>query len=152
MISTLRSLYAHQAWADAELLSAIHAHEAAENDEELRKLLNHILMVQRFFFVLLQGAPINPGELAKEPASFADLQAEFTCVHQQQSTFLAAMPEDVLTRRFEMPRMNLSPAGRDVLLQVIMHSQGHRAQAATLLRKLGGKPPILDYILWTASR
>ena len=125
MISTLRSLYAHQAWADAELLSAIHAHE---------------------------GAPINPGELAKEPASFADLQAEFTCVHQQQSTFLDAMPEDVLTRRFEMPRMNLSPAGRDVLLQVIMHSQGHRAQAATLLRKLGGKPPILDYILWTASQ
>jgi uncharacterized damage-inducible protein DinB len=38
------------------------------------------------------------------------------------------------------------------LLQVCLHSQGHRAQAAKLLRALGGTPPMLDFILWRVDR
>jgi uncharacterized damage-inducible protein DinB len=32
--------------------------------------------------------------------------------------------------------------------QVVMHSQGHRAQNALRLRALGGAAPLTDYILW----
>ena len=41
---------------------------------------------------------------------------------------------------------------RDGLVQVAMHNQAHRAQAAARLRALGGEPPLLDFILWLAYR
>jgi uncharacterized damage-inducible protein DinB len=38
------------------------------------------------------------------------------------------------------------------IVQVCMHSQGHRAQCAKMLRRLGGAPPMTDFILWLANR
>ena len=37
---------------------------------------------------------------------------------------------------------------REALLQVALHSHGHRAQNATRLRELGGQAPTTDYIVW----
>jgi uncharacterized damage-inducible protein DinB len=37
-------------------------------------------------------------------------------------------------------------------MQVCLHSHGHRAQAAKMLRRLGGEPPATDFILWLANR
>jgi len=36
----------------------------------------------------------------------------------------------------------------EALIQVCMHSHGHRAQCATGLGLLGGAPPAMDFILW----
>jgi uncharacterized damage-inducible protein DinB len=48
------------------------------------------------------------------------------------------------------------PHGRcsvaQAFVQVCLHSQGHRAQAAKLLRRHGGVPPATDFILWLATR
>ena len=33
-------------------------------------------------------------------------------------------------------------------MQVVMHSEHHRAQVAMRLRALGGAPPVTDYIIW----
>jgi uncharacterized damage-inducible protein DinB len=33
-----------------------------------------------------------------------------------------------------------------------MHSHGHRAQCAAMLRELGGTPPAMDFITWLAGR
>ena len=38
------------------------------------------------------------------------------------------------------------------MMQVAMHSLGHRAQCATRLRALGGNPPNTDFILWLKER
>jgi hypothetical protein len=50
----------------------------------------------------------------------------------------------------------LIPGGRctvaQAVMQVCMHSHGHRAQCAKLLRWHGGVPPMTDFILWLASR
>src|SRR5438309_5937585 len=40
----------------------------------------------------------------------------------------------------------------DALMQVCMHSHGHRSQCATKLRAMGGEPPSLDFILWLKDR
>ena len=37
-------------------------------------------------------------------------------------------------------------------VQVCLHSHGHGAQCAKLLRKHGGVPPQTDFILWLAGR
>jgi uncharacterized damage-inducible protein DinB len=36
----------------------------------------------------------------------------------------------------------------DTMHQVVLHSQGHRAQNALRLRQLGGAAPLTDYIVW----
>jgi uncharacterized damage-inducible protein DinB len=38
------------------------------------------------------------------------------------------------------------------MMQVVMHSQGHRSQCATRLRQLGGTPPAMDFVLWLKER
>ena len=37
---------------------------------------------------------------------------------------------------------------RHALTQVAMHSHYHRGQNATRLKELGGKPPLIDFIIW----
>ena len=37
-------------------------------------------------------------------------------------------------------------------MQLCLHSHGHRAQAAKLLRRHGGTPPASDFILWLTKR
>ena len=37
-------------------------------------------------------------------------------------------------------------------MQVCLHSHGPRAQAAKMLRRLGGTPPQTDFITWLAAR
>jgi len=49
-----------------------------------------------------------------------------------------------------LPGQNISVT--EAILQVTMHSHGHRAQCATRLRSLGGTPPPTDFILWAKDR
>jgi uncharacterized damage-inducible protein DinB len=50
----------------------------------------------------------------------------------------------------------LIPGGKcsvaQALMQVCMHSHGHRAQCAKLLRRHGGLPPMTDFISWLEAR
>jgi hypothetical protein len=39
-----------------------------------------------------------------------------------------------------------------VVMQVCLHSVGHRAQCTTRLRALGGTPSNTDFILWLKDR
>ena len=57
--------------------------------------------------------------------------------------------EGDLSRPVDTPLFkDFHPSVQEALLQVVMHSQAHRAQCATRLRVLGGKPPTTDFILW----
>ena len=38
------------------------------------------------------------------------------------------------------------------IMQICLHSHGHRAQCATRLRQLGGTPPGTDFILWLKEK
>jgi len=59
MVSLFQELFRHQAHADSALLAAIQQHANASNDEELRKLLHHILVAHRFWLHLCQGLPFS---------------------------------------------------------------------------------------------
>ena len=66
---------------------------------------------------------------------------------------MATVTETDITRLIRDP---LIPGGQcsvaEALLQVCMHSHGHRAQVAKRLREHGGVPPPTDFINWLASR
>lgn len=81
MLEMIRSLYAHQAWADASLIGAIRKHEAAERDENLRKTLHHMDVVQRAFLALFLKQPFDFAGEMRTPDSIADVERVFRETH-----------------------------------------------------------------------
>lgn len=149
MIPTIQSLFAHQAWADAAILKAVREQDGAFADEEIRKLLHHIATVQRFFLSRFTGDPFDMEQAQKAPATMEEMEKRFDEAHRGGIDYAGRLNEAELDRTIDFPRApEFHPAIRDALMQVVMHSEHHRAQCAARLRALGAKPPATDYILW----
>lgn len=153
MLEMLRDLVAHKGHANAALLGAIRQNDAAASDPELRELLHHVLIANRFWLLAVLGLPFVVEDESQPPSSFETLVQRYWSTHEQEFTWLAAATEADLERVLEHP---LIPGGAcsvsQALMQVCMHSHGHRAQCAKLLRRHGGVPPMTDFILWLPGR
>src|SRR5260370_21392222 len=150
MLETLRDLYAHQEWADAEHWAAIESCPSALGDDELRDRLTHLHIVQQGFLKVFKGQPINiKEELSKKPP-LADLKASAQGYHQEVLPFMDAVASERLDERLVVPWFpgGFSPTFREAALQAVMHSLYHRGQNATRIKQLGTKPPLTDYIVW----
>ena len=153
MLAMLRDLFQHQAYADAALLTAIMKHEPAAADQELRVLLHHILIAHRFWIHLSQGLPFSADDEAEVPDSLEPLFALYRDTHVLEQAWLERLDERDLARTVEsayLPGRRVSVS--EALMQVCLHSQGHRSQCAARLRLLGGAPPPVDFILWLKDR
>ena len=153
MRQTLGDLVAHKGFADAALLTAIEQHAAAAADPELRELLHHALLANRFWLLTILGQPFVIETESKPAASLADLRLRYRATHAQESEWLAQATDADFERTLESASI---PGGRctvaQALLQVCLHSHGHRAQCAKLLRRNGCVPPRMDFILWLTDR
>lgn len=153
MLELLQELIYHKGYANAALLRAIAQHEQAAQDAELRQLLHHIILANRFWVWLIRGAPFAMEEEAKPPASLADIKALYRDTHEREVEWLSQVEPTELNRTLVstfIPGQKCSVA--QAMLQVCLHSHGHRAQCATRLRSLHGTPPSADYILWQQER
>ena len=153
MLPLIRDLFRHQAYADAAILKAIMNHGPAAADKDLRVLLHHILIAHRFWVLLSQELPFSADDEAAVPDSLEPLLALYRETHALEQAWLERLDESDLSRPLESPylpgrRVSVSEA----LMQVCLHSQGHRSQCATRLRTLGGAPPTLDFIIWLKDR
>ena len=146
-------LIAHKGYADAELLTAVRRHIAAPSDPDLRTLLHHSLVSNRFWLLSIVGEPFVADVESRVPESLDTLIAGFRTTHERETAWLASATDAGLSQILESA---LIPGGRclvsEALLQVCLHSQGHRAQCAKMLRALGGTPPATDFILWRIDR
>jgi uncharacterized damage-inducible protein DinB len=153
MLTMLRDLTDHKGYANAALLKAIRQHGAAYSDAGLRTLLHHILIANRFWLLACLSEPFHNDEESRIPDALEPLIANYRATHAREVDWLSRIGESELERTLEGP---LIPGGRcsvsDALIQVSLHSQGHRSQCATLLRQLGGTPPTTDFILWVKGR
>jgi uncharacterized damage-inducible protein DinB len=152
MIETIRELFLHQAWADQALIGAIEAHADGRDNEEIRTLLHHMLATHRFFVLNCQGLPLSQDENVV-PADLQTIGSRYRETQEMTAAWLRSLSDADLERTLELPFF----AGRQIpvraaLLQVILHSQGHRSQCASRFRMLGGKAPTTDYILWAKDR
>ena len=153
MLEMLRDLIAHKGHANAALLTAIRQNAAAASDTGLRDLLHHVLLANRFWLLTVLGLPFVHEDEARLSDSFDALIRRYASTHAQEARWLETATEGDLARVLESA---LIPNGRcsvaQALVQVCLHSHGHRAQCATRLRRHGGVPPQTDFILWLASR
>lgn len=152
MIDLLRSLFRHQVWADQALLDAVQAHPESLGDQNLYKVLHHIVMVQRVFLCFFHERPFDRAKESQLPESFAQLVQLFRDTHIEELAFVDGLTESELERRFHLAFLAFHPTIAEGLTQVVMHSQNHRGQCLTRIRENGGKPPTLDYIKWVKDQ
>ena len=126
---------------------------AAAFDRELWELLHHILLANRFWLLPVLGMPFVFEDESRPVPSFHALIQQYARTQAQEAGWLDGATEADLERTLKSP---LIPKGdcsvAQAFMQVCMHSHGHRAQAAKLLRRHGGTPPATDFILWLPKR
>jgi len=153
MLEMLRDLVAHKGHANAALLRAIWQNASAASDPELWDLLHHILLANRFWLLAVQGLPFVLEDETRPSTSFNELVQRYAGTHSQERAWLETAAEPDLAR---ILRDALIPNGAcsvsQAFMQVCLHSHGHRAQCAKLLRRHGCTPPLTDFILWLSNR
>src|SRR5262245_2846098 len=153
MLEIVRDLIAHKGHANAAMLTAIRQNAAATSDPELSELLHHILLANRFWLLSILGLPFVFEDESRASSSIDDLLQRYCSTQAQESAWLATATEADLARVLEGP---LIPGGKcsvsQALMQVCLHSHGHRAQCAKLVRRHGTVPPRTDFILWLTNR
>jgi len=153
MIAMFKDLMQHKVHANAALLKAVRQHDKAAQDEELRKLLHHILLANRFWFSLSLGREFKVEKESEVPESLDEIAAHYHETHEEELTWISQIQEADLARRLESPFFaGHSFSMAEGMMQVYMHSHGHRAQCAKRLRVLGGTPPPMDFIVWLKER
>jgi len=150
MLDTLYDLYAHQEWADAEHWTAIESCPAALSDDEIRERLTHLHTVQRGFLKVFKGELMDVEEEFKRKPPLPELKSSARVYHGEALAFLKDLSAERLDEKLVVPWFTggFSPTLREGALQGVMHSQYHRGQNATRIKRLGGKPPLTDYIVW----
>ena len=153
MLELLRDLVDHKGHANAALLTAIRQSAPAAADPELWELRHHVLLANRFWLLAVVGHPFVLEDESRRAPSFDALVERYAGAQSQEAAWLRDATSDDLQRTLRSP---LIPSGEcsvaHALVQVCLHSHGHRAQAAKLLRRHGGTPPATDFILWLATR
>jgi uncharacterized damage-inducible protein DinB len=149
----LIDLFRHQAHADAAMITAIRKHEAAAKDPQLRSLLHHILVAHRFWLYLTLAIPFNAEEESKVPDSIDEIAARYQETQARENDWLTTLNDSDLARLLESPYFpGRRIAVSEGMMQVCLHSQGHRSHAAALFRASGGQPPPTDFIFWLKDR
>ena len=148
MTGLLRDLLGHQAWADAMFIHAW-GQSAFREDAELRTRTGHLVEVQEAFLGILKGEMLPPEE--HPVPGFEDLKARCRASHEAFLALGRGLDEASLARILRVPWFPDPPClvtAAEVLTQVCLHTQHHRAQNMTRLKTLGAGPKNVDYIIW----
>jgi uncharacterized damage-inducible protein DinB len=154
MLSTIEELMRHKGWANSKLLLAIQQHPSAAEDEELRKMLHHILVSNRFWLFAILGRPFAREAEMRVLDNLAGIIGRLKETEELESDWLSKASEPDLERTLETrsSQLGIDVSVKEALLQICMHTQGHRSQCAARLRALGGTPAGMDYILWIKEK
>ncbi len=150
--STLRQIWRHHAWADAEHWRVFGASPFALHDEALVERLHHLHIAQSAWIWAIGDR--RDEFVFSKVADFAPILTLRTFAINNHTSLrnVAALEESALDRVIEIPWFaNLELSVREGLTQVAMHSHYHRGQNATRLRELGGDPPGTDLITWISK-
>jgi uncharacterized damage-inducible protein DinB len=153
MLGMLRDLVQHKNHADAVLLRAIAEHGPAASDTELRGLLHHVILANRYWLFLFLGHTFDIDRESQVPESLQAVATLYRDTHSRETEWIMGLRESDLQRTLVSPFFpDRSFSLPQALIQVCMHSHGHRAQCATRLRSLGANPPAADFIVWLKDR
>lgn len=144
-IRWLQRLFAYDAWANNEILSAL-LPSTSVPDPVLR-LLNHLFSAQQLWLQRLQQ---QPPSLAVWPnLSLSQCQELNQQMRLAWQDYLAAVDDPKLSRACSYTNSkgeHFTSQVSDILMHVVLHSAYHRGQIASRMRDAGLHPPLTDYI------
>ena len=149
----MEDLVRHKWHANAAVIGAVYRHPEARRDEELRVLLHHILIANRFWLYLTLDREFDRENEARVPEALDPLIAGFMETEALEMEWLPRCNEAELSRPLVTPRLpGQTFTVEQAFMQIVMHSHGHRSQLAKRLRSLGGAAPANDFIQWVRDR
>jgi uncharacterized damage-inducible protein DinB len=154
---SIRTFYAY---GDAAMRTALHAAaELGDNQLDrpfemgcgtLRATLLHIRFAEQWWLENWTRGPGNPFPELPSGTPVAEIACLFDETAAARNALLATLAEGELARIVEaVPRPGVTrrfPLGV-TMLQLCCHGVHHRAQAVNMLRRVGGRPPELDYMV-----
>lgn len=157
-LHSTRTLLRYSDWANDRVLAATSHLADTKLDQpiemgrrSLRSELLHILAGESVWLQRWQGRRDTPGPNENEPAAVATIADRIRRVYADRDGFLAsATPADLakhVVYRDSKGSLFSATLG-DMMIQMCVHSTHHRAQCVNMIRRLGGAPPELDYIMW----
>jgi hypothetical protein len=127
----LQDLVQHKWYTNARLLRAIRQKQEATQDRQLRDLLHHTLLANRFRLRLSQAVPCSFEPDSQAPEALAAIIAQYRETHAEEASGLAPLEEADLDKTLATPY--ISGGGFSMakaLIEVCLRSRGHRAQGA----------------------
>ncbi len=116
----------------------------------LRRTLMHILVGEEVWLSRWKGVSETPWGDEKAKLTPDQIAARFKAVRNARDEFLAPLSPGELDREqvYRDSKGSLYRATlREMLLQGVVHSTHHRAQAVNILRRLGRPAPELDFMM-----
>jgi uncharacterized damage-inducible protein DinB len=157
-MNTLQSFLKYNDWADERILDASSHMSEAQLDQifeiglgTLRKTLKHIGDGEHVWLQRWQGRTETPWPPYDEKIGMSALRDRFKATWRERAMFLSSSSSEDLMRvvRYRDSKGSLFDATlADMIMQGIIHSQHHRAQAVNILRRLGAGLVELDYMMW----
>lgn len=148
-------LLAYNAWANERVLGwcADVPEEAFDRPfllgaGSLRATLHHIADAEQVWLDRWRGTPSKPEPM---PAGLGrrEIVAHLTRLHEQRTQFLAPLDDGALCEKLVYANSRGETYSHrlvDLLLHVSSHGVHHRAQALNMLRVLGAKVGMIDYL------
>ena len=157
MLSYIKDLSEHMAWADSKIWTEVMKISKHSNIKDIFDLLFHLHSVQHAYLCIWTNQQLDQFENIKFD-NLDDLSNWRLDFHKKNERFISGMDEEKLTQPVNIPwtkylekKIGKKPDTSNLIqtiLQVIMHSTYHRAQINTKIREVRGEPPMTDYIFW----
>lgn len=151
MLNQFGELLRYQEWADWQFFKRWKQFPQAYEDGDIRTLTDHFTKVQSLFLQVLHQEKADLPDRNVSPASIHELIQRCQENHARMNTYVASLSGEKLSSKLDLswfPGGNFRPTVSEVLLQVVMHTQHHRAQVLQSLAKYADKSIIIDWISW----
>jgi uncharacterized damage-inducible protein DinB len=150
MIEYVKNLLIYQEWADAVFLRIWEKTPSALEDSEMLERWQHVVAVQKAFYDLLKSndSKLPQADLA---APYSELKEQSKTNHIQLKTLVSDLSDTKLDQKIEigwLPEHPVVLTQMEALMQILLHTQHHRAQNMTRLKTLGGRRIVIDWITW----
>ncbi len=153
-IEVINHMLAYGAWANGAMVEAVRPLVARWEEPleigpgSLHKIIQHTLIGEEIWLQRWQGNGEVPWQGQVE-TTVEGFRARFETIAAARSSFVKSLTATDLVRvqpyRDSKGIMFQAPVA-DMLLQGVLHSHHHRAQAANAIRRLGGATLELDYM------
>ncbi len=141
--------------AHAKVLASLAAVPAAKREApEYRKalsLLGHMMAARQLWLFRFGLGKDAPKEFFPEGLTLEEATKRVETMHRAWTEYLGRLDDTELARVFEYQSLEGSRFRNtieDILTQLFGHSWYHRGQIAALIRAMGEKPAITDFVFW----